>query len=241
MWLALALAASLANSVLPLTTLLLHTLTVSAVATGIAWPLGLSVAIVVEEGAFGSLAQQAWRVRLRHLLAIMSGAPSLALGIGLAILLSYLSVANRGFAPSFWQGAVVAVVLLPSSSSHLSLGLGRVPLTIRRASAGLGASRWQSLRLVRLPYVGAQLVGTALLLFSLACGESVVLALVGGPPTCASHLLQSLLKDSLSPPHLPLALPSLMLVGLCLPPTLAARWLRQSAPVSISRLGGYAS
>jgi phosphate transport system permease protein len=75
---------------------------------------------------------------------------------------------------------VLAIMVLPTISAISQDALVAVPPRIREAAYGLGATRWETLLGVLLPTAGAGILGSIILAFGRALGETMALAMLVG-------------------------------------------------------------
>ncbi len=132
------------------------------IATGMALPAGVAVAIYVSEFAPERIGRV---IRLAH--DVLNGVPS----IGTGIFIYGLLVVGRG--QSGFAGSIaLAIIMLPLVSRATMEVLGLVPNTLREASFALGVSRWRTVLFVVMPTVlGGILTGTTLAV-ARAAGET---------------------------------------------------------------------
>jgi len=110
----------------------------------VAFPLGVGAAIYLTE-----YAKPGRLVRLIRLgIANLAGVPSVVFGLfGLAFFVTFF-----GFGVSILSGVLtLTILILPVIIGTAEEALKSVPNTYREASLGLGATKWQTIRLVVLP------------------------------------------------------------------------------------------
>lgn len=142
-----------------------------------AFPVGVGAAVYLEEYA----PESGIRGRLASLLEVnisnLAGVPSVVYGLlGLALFRNAL-----GFGPGLVVAAAgtLGLLILPIVVVSSQEALRSVPDSLRQASYGMGASRWQTLRDVVLPEaVPGVLTGTILAL-GRAIGETAPLVIIG--------------------------------------------------------------
>lgn len=141
------------------------TVIIVAIATALALPVGILVAIYVVEFAPESLGRT-----VRLALDVLNGVPSVVVGIFVYALL----VLGSGYAG--WKASVaLAIVMLPLVSRAAMEVLDLVPSSLREASYALGVSKWRTVLFVVLPTVlGGVLTGTTLAI-ARAAGETAPL------------------------------------------------------------------
>jgi phosphate ABC transporter permease protein PstC len=89
----------------------------------------------------------------------------------------------------FIAGLVLAIMILPIVSAIAREVMSTVPGDQKEAAIGLGATRWEMVRIAVLPYCRAGIVGGAMLGLGRAIGETIaVTILIGDAPQLGSHL-----------------------------------------------------
>jgi len=132
---------------------LVGSLVIVALATAMAVPLGILVALYVSEFAPPRIADL-----VRLVLDILNGLPSIIIGIfvfGLLVI---------GSGQAGWKGSfALAIIMLPLVARATQEVLALVPSSLREGALALGASRWRTVLGVVLPTsLGAILTGTVL-------------------------------------------------------------------------------
>jgi phosphate transport system permease protein len=140
-------------------------LVIVALATAMALPVGILIALYVSEFAPPRVADLA-----RLVLDVLNGLPSIILGIFVFGLL----VVGSGQAG--WKGSfALSIIMLPLIARATQEVLALVPSTLREGALALGASRWRTVLGVVLPTsVGGILTGTVLAV-ARAAGETAPL------------------------------------------------------------------
>lgn len=144
---------------------LVGTALLTLVATAIAMPLGILIALYLNEFANARLARV-----IRLALDLMNGLPSIIVGLfvfGLLVDHHHQS----GFAGSIG----LSIVMLPLIARATQEVLGLVPQTMREASDALGMSRWRTVFGVVLPAASGGIVTGAILAAARAAGETAPL------------------------------------------------------------------
>jgi len=144
---------------------LVGSLVIVAVATAIALPIGVLIALYVSEFARPRVADLA-----RLVLDVLNGLPSIIIGVfvyGLLVI---------GSGQAAWKGSfALAIIMLPLVARATQEVLSLVPSTLREGALALGASRWRTVLGVVLPTsVGGILTGTVLAV-ARAAGETAPL------------------------------------------------------------------
>ena len=148
------------------------TLWVIALVVLIALPLGVGTAVYLEEYAGDSRLTRTIEVNIRNL----AGVPSIVYGIlGLYV---FVRLADLG--PSVLAAALtLALLILPVVIIASRESIRSVPVTLRQASYGLGATKWQTVRQVVLPNAIPGIVTGVILSVARAIGETAPLLLIG--------------------------------------------------------------
>lgn len=154
------------------------TLWVTAFAILIALPFGLAVAIYLSEVADGRIRQV-----LKPVIELLNGIPSVVLGFfGLAVVVPFLQgtfglpVGETGLAGSL----ILALMALPTIITVGEDAMRGCPDTMREASLALGASRWQTICKVVVPYSISGITSGVVLGIGRAVGETMAVLMVTG-------------------------------------------------------------
>lgn len=172
-------------------TIIVATLSVTAIAMVVATPLGLAAAVYLSEYADA----RARRV-LKPVLEILAGIPSVVLGY-FALRFIAPNVVGRvfeGAAPANLAAAGIGVGLLtiPLIASISEDALAAVPRSLREASAGLGARKMATTVRVVLPAALSGLTAAFIVAVSRAVGETMVVFIAGGAADSALRSLNPL-------------------------------------------------
>ncbi|MHB8492778.1 MAG: phosphate ABC transporter permease subunit PstC, partial [Solirubrobacteraceae bacterium] len=159
----------------------------------VAAPLSLAIALFLTE-----LAPRGIRRPVATLVELLAAIPSVVLGLwGLIVLApvmrSTIEPAFKsvlGFIPLFsgspvGVGVFTAVVILtimtvPIVSSVMREVFSTVPPDLKEGALALGATRWEMVRMVILPYGRSGIVGAVILGFGRALGEAIAVTMVIG-------------------------------------------------------------
>lgn len=160
--------------------MILGTAWVTAGALAFGVPLGLACAIFLAEMA------PPWASRLlKPAVELLAAIPSVVYGfIGLVVLVPLIRVFLGG--PGFSvlaSSLVLAVMILPTMISISYDSLCAVPRAYRDGMIALGATRWQTIRMVVLPAARSGLVTAAILAMGRAVGETMAVIMVAGNAT----------------------------------------------------------
>ena len=170
--------------------LIAGTLWVSFFAILIALPLGLGVAIYMSE-----LAGERMRKVLKPTIELLAGIPSVVYGFfGLVVLVPLiqktlnLPVGETAFAGSL----VLAIMALPTIITVAEDAMRNTPRTMREASLALGATQWQTVYKVIVPYSVSGISAAVVLGIGRAIGETMaVLMVTGNAAVMPSSLFES--------------------------------------------------
>jgi phosphate transport system permease protein len=166
---------------------ILGTIEIIALASAIAIPLGIGVALYLTEfGRAGRLA-----ALVRYFVDVMTGVPSIVFGLFVYVTL----VVGSGYAA--WKGAVaVALLMLPVVARSAEVVLMLVPDSLREAALALGTPRWRVVLRVVLPTAASGLLTGSLLAVARGAGETAPLlftaSLVNGTSFNLSSAMNSL-------------------------------------------------
>lgn len=158
--------------------LITGTLWVSLFAILIALPFGLSVSIYMSEVADSKV--RSW---LKPVIELLSGIPSVVYGFfGLIVIVPLiqkvfdLPVGESGLAGSI----VLAIMALPTIITVTEDAMRNCPRAMREASLALGASQWQTIYKVVIPYSISGITSGVVLGIGRAIGETMAVLMVTG-------------------------------------------------------------
>ena len=147
----------------------LGTLEIVGLATAIAVPAGLAVALYLVE--YGK--QSPFANLVRYFVDVMTGVPSILFGLFVYIVLVKAHIGG-GF--TGWKGSVaLALLMLPIVIRASEVVLLLVPNDLREAALALGAPRWRVIARVVLPTASPGLVTGSLLAIARGMGETAPL------------------------------------------------------------------
>jgi phosphate transport system permease protein len=149
---------------------ILGSLEIVVLATLIAIPMGIGVALYLTE--YG---KQSWFANtVRYFVDVMTGVPSIMFGLFVYIVLVIGRFGGTGFAA--WKGSVaLALLMLPIVIRSSEVVLLLVPSSLREAALALGAQRWRVVFRVVLPTAAPGLVTGSLLAIARGMGETAPL------------------------------------------------------------------
>lgn len=158
--------------------LILGTVWVTVFAILFALPFGLSVAIYMAE-----VANERTRKLLKPVIELLSGIPSVVYGFfGLIVVVPLLQdVFGLPVGESGLAGAIVlAIMALPTIITVGEDAMLNCPRTQREASLALGASKWQTIYKVVMPYSISGISSGVVLGIGRAFGETMAVLMVTG-------------------------------------------------------------
>jgi len=183
--------------------LVVGTLVTSFLALIIGVPVAVATALYVTE-----LCPRQIRTPVTILIELLAAVPSVVYGLwGIFFLAPKLEPAEKwladklSFVPylgggtvtipnQFVTGLVLAIMILPIVSAIAREVMATVPADQKEAALGLGATRWEMIRLAVLPYCRSGIVGGAMLGLGRAIGETIaVTILIGDSPVLGHQLL----------------------------------------------------
>jgi phosphate transport system permease protein len=148
---------------------ILGTVEIVALATVIAAPVGIGVALWLTE--YGKDSRFATLVR--YFVDVLTGVPSVVFGLFI-----YITLVLSGIGGTFagWKGSVaLALLMLPIVTRSSEVVLELVPSSLREAGLALGAPRWRVIARVVLPAALPGIITGVLLSIARAAGETAPL------------------------------------------------------------------
>jgi phosphate transport system permease protein len=148
---------------------LLGTLEMIGLASAIAIPIGIGVALWLTE--YG---RDSWFANvIRYFVDVMTGVPSIVFGLFIYIV---LVTSHIGGAFTGWKGSIaVSLLMLPIVIRSSEVVLLLVPASLREAALALGAPRWRVIVRVVLPTSLSGLITGSLLAIARGMGETAPL------------------------------------------------------------------
>jgi len=173
------------------------TLIVSLIAMVIAVPVGIGIALFLCE-----LCPETLRKPIGIAIELLAGIPSIIYGIwGLFVFAPFLQAVVQPalidlFAPVPWlsylfagppygigmltAGLILAIMVLPLIASVSREVFAATPAVLKEAAYGIGATTWEVMRYVLLPYARVGVIGAVLLGLGRALGETMAVTFVIG-------------------------------------------------------------
>lgn len=158
--------------------LIYGTLWVSFGAILLALPIGLAAAIYLSE-----IAKKRTRSLLKPLIELLAGIPSVVYGFfGLVIIVPLIqSTFNLPVGETGLAGSVVlAIMALPTIITISEDAMRNTPRAMKEASLALGASKWQTIYKIVIPYSASGITAGAILGIGRAIGETMAVLMVTG-------------------------------------------------------------
>jgi len=168
--------------------MIIGSLYVTAGALVIGVPFGLACAVVLTE--FSSK-----RVRrvIKPVIELLAGIPSVVYGfIGVIILVPFIRETFGGPGLSVLAASIIlGIMILPTVISISVDSLQAVPPSYREGSIALGATRWQTVKMVLFPAARSGIVASIILGMGRAIGETMATIMIAGN---AAEIPGSILK-----------------------------------------------
>lgn len=158
--------------------LLTATFMTSLIALLVALPIGLSIAIYLNE-----YANKKFRRAVKPMLEVLASVPTVVYGFfALTIVTPFLQSFIPGLSGfnSLSPGIVMGIMIIPMISSLSEDALFAVPKSLRDASYGMGATRYQTVTRVLLPSASSGIIVSIILAVSRAIGETMIVAIAAG-------------------------------------------------------------
>lgn len=165
--------------------LILGTLLVTFIAILFALPVGLITAIYMAE-----IASDKMRKTMKPVIELLAGIPSVVYGFfGLVVLVPAIQkVFNLPVGETAIAGSIIlAIMALPTIITISEDSIRSTPVALKEASLALGASHWQSLRLVVIPYAKSGILAAFILGIGRAIGETMAVLMVTGNAAVMPH------------------------------------------------------
>lgn len=159
----------------------------SLVALAIAVPLGVGAAVFLTELAPRRLAEV-----LMFAIELLAAVPSVILGLmGIFLLVPAMRYLGAPYGVGMLTaGLILAFMILPYITTITREVLLTVPRPLKEAMYALGATRWEVVRGVSLPFSRSGIVGAVFLSLGRALGETMAVTMViGNTPRISASLL----------------------------------------------------
>lgn len=167
-----------ANKKFGILPLISGTVLTSFIAILVALPVGLSIAVFLNEYAHPKL-----RKIVKPVLEILAAIPTVVYGFfALTVVTPILQQIIPGLAGfnALSPGLVMGIMIIPLVSSLSEDALYAVPKSLREASYGMGATRFQTSFKVLVPAASSGIIVSVILAISRAFGETMIVAVAAG-------------------------------------------------------------
>ncbi len=206
--------------VLPLLT---GTLMITVIACLVAVPIGLASAIYLSE-----YAPKKVRKVIKPILEVLAGVPTIVYGyFALSLITPIIQSVfpSAGIFNALSAGIVVGIMIIPMVSSLSEDAMSSVPRSLRDGAYALGATRFEVALKIVVPAALSGIVASAVLAFSRAIGETMIVTLAAGSTpnmtvnpldsiqTMTAYIVQVSLGDT---PHGTIEYGSIFAVGMTL-------------------------
>lgn len=161
--------------ILPLVT---GTLLTSVIAILVALPIGLTIAVYLNE-----YAPRGFRKVIKPVLEILAAIPTVVYGyFALMVITPFLQqlIPQMAGFNALSPGIVMGIMIIPMISSLSEDALYAVPNSLREASYGIGATRFQTSFKVLVPAASSGIIVSVILGISRAVGETMIVAIAAG-------------------------------------------------------------
>jgi len=158
--------------------LLSGTLLTTLIAIIVALPIGLTTAIYLNE-----YAPKSFRGYIKPMLEILAAIPTVVYGyFALMVVTPFLQslIPEMAGFNALSAGIVMGIMIIPLISSLSEDALFAVPKSLREASYGMGATRFQTSFKVLLPAASSGVIVSVILAISRAVGETMIVAIAAG-------------------------------------------------------------
>jgi len=158
--------------------LLSGTLLTSFIAIIVAVPIGLSIAIFLNE-----YANRKVRNVLKPILEVLAAIPTVVYGyFALMVVTPFLQnfIPNLSGFNALSPGIVMGIMIIPMISSLSEDALYAIPYSLREASYGMGATKLQTVFRVLIPSASSGIIVSIILAISRAFGETMIVAIAAG-------------------------------------------------------------
>lgn len=162
----------------------------------------VAVSSTVLTALLGSMAALAivrlegWRKKIFGLLTFAPVAlPGLFIGVALLILFAQFGISRSLITVTLAHVLIALPFFLEASRSRLDY----FDLSLEEAARDLGATPWQSFRLVTLPIIAPTLIGASILCFAISFDEVIVTVFTSGAETTLPIAIWSMMRQVMTP------------------------------------------
>lgn len=171
--------------------LLTGTLMITTIAIVVALPIGLASAIYLSEYAPDKV-----RRIVKPILEVLAGVPTIVYGyFAISIITPVIQYIfpGAGVYNALSAGIAVGIMIIPMICSLSEDAMSAVPRTLRDGAYALGATRFEVALKIVVPAAFSGIVSSAVLAFSRALGETMIVSLAAGStPTLTFNPLDSI-------------------------------------------------
>lgn len=154
------------------------TLLTTFIAIVVALPIGLTIAVYLNEYAHARL-----KTIVKPLLEVLATIPTVVYGFfALTVVTPFLQQFIPGLAGfnALSAGIVMGIMIIPMISSLSEDAISAVPRSLREAAYGMGSTRLQTAFGVMVPAASSGIVVSVILAISRAVGETMIVAIAAG-------------------------------------------------------------
>lgn len=158
--------------------LLSGTFLVTFIAILTALPLGISIAVYLSE-----YAPKSFRKSIKPALEVLAAVPTVVYGFfALTVVTPFLQtfIPGMGSFNALSAGIVMGLMIIPMISSLSEDALHALPKSLREASYGMGATRFQTAFKVAVPAASSGIIVSVILAIARAIGETMIVAIAAG-------------------------------------------------------------
>ncbi|MBM3306335.1 MAG: phosphate ABC transporter permease subunit PstC [Candidatus Aminicenantes bacterium] len=149
--------------------------TLGAMVIGV--PFGLACAVVLTE-----FSSRPVRRVIKPVIELLAGIPSVVYGfIGVVILVPFIRENLGGPGLSVLAASIIlGIMILPTIISISVDSIQAIPLSYREGSVALGATKWQTVKMVLLPAARSGIIASVILGMGRAIGETMAVIMIAG-------------------------------------------------------------
>jgi phosphate transport system permease protein len=158
--------------------LLSGTLLTSLIAITVALPIGLTIAVYLNE-----YANTNFRRAIKPVLELLASIPTVVYGVfALTVITPFLQkfIPNLSGFNALSPGIVMGIMIIPLISSLSDDAITAIPKAFREGSLALGATRFQTAFKVLIPSASSGIIVAIILSVSRAVGETMIVAVAAG-------------------------------------------------------------
>ncbi len=158
--------------------LLSGTFIVTLISVIVALPVGLAIAVFLSE-----YAPQRFKRNVKPALEVLAAVPTVVYGFfALTVVTPFLQlfIPGLGAFNALSAGIVMGIMIIPVVSSLSEDALSAVPKTLKEASYGMGATRFQTAFKVAVPAASSGIIVSVILAVARAIGETMIVAIAAG-------------------------------------------------------------